>query len=158
GLSQSLGGVLSDGFEEPKTSARTVGNHRQERAFDELLEEIDDSRTAELVVGDDLFSCIGGKASGEDSQTSEHGPFVVVKEGVAPVGCGAEGPLTHGRCSRAANKDSELVVEPIGELRRREHTQPCRGELESQWDPIEGSADSFNPIWVVEPTVSGDAV
>src|SRR5262245_16966790 len=67
-LIEALGGVLTDGFEEPKTSTRTCGNPRQERAFDELLEEIDDPPTRDLVVSDDVLSRVWGEAPSEDSQ------------------------------------------------------------------------------------------
>src|SRR5262249_47414403 len=78
GLTESLGCVLTDGFEEPKTSTRTSWNSGQERTFDELFEEIDDPSRRDLVIGDDVLSRVGRKAPGEDGQASEHGPFVAV--------------------------------------------------------------------------------
>src|SRR5262249_8185673 len=116
GLTESLGGVLTDGFEEPKTSTRTSRNPRQDRAFDELFEEVDHPTTRDPVVSDDGFSGVDAKTSGEDPHPSEHAPFVVVEEAVAPVERGSQGAMTLGRCSPASSEDRELFVEPVGEL------------------------------------------
>jgi hypothetical protein len=116
GLTQPLCCILTDRFEETKTNTRTTGNTRQERTFDEPFEEIDDPSARDLGVGDDVFSGVRGKACGEDPQASEDDPFVHVEKVVATVERRSQGALALGRGARAMRKDSELIVEPIGEL------------------------------------------
>src|SRR5262249_2875182 len=113
GLIEALGRVLPDRFEEPKPSTRGSWNPRQERAFDELLEEVDDLTARELVVRDGVFSRVPGEASSEDSEASEHDPLIEVEEVVAPVeGC-SQGALARGCGSFAARKDAELVSQAV---------------------------------------------
>src|SRR5262249_7641419 len=140
GLIESLGGVLPDRFEEPKTSTRTSGNACQERAFHERLEEIDHTSAKDAVTGDDVLSRVRPKPPGEDSQASEHDLLVLIEEVIAPIECRSQGALALGRCSLAASKDRELVIEPVGEFSQREHAQLRGGKLEREPQPLDRSA------------------
>ncbi len=123
-----------------------------------MLKEVDDPRTRDLGVGDDVFGGVRTKASGEDSEAPEHGLLFLAEEVVAPVERRPEGALALGRRSPPVSEDRELVVEPVGELRRREHAQPGGGELDRERDPLERSTDPLNRIRVFDPTLSRHAL
>ena len=52
GLPESLGGVLTDGFQQPEADPEWTGLDREHRLFDQVLEQVIDLGAVEDLVSD----------------------------------------------------------------------------------------------------------
>ena len=140
GVVQVLLRVLPDGLQQPvpRLAAGRVGLH--EGACHQAREQLEDVGPVDDAAGGHGFGGIEREAPGEHAQPVEHPSLGLVEQVVRPVDRGAERLVALGRAALAAREQAEALVEALGELGRREHRDPCRGELDRERHAVESSA------------------
>ncbi len=113
-----------------------------ERLLDEPREHVGAAGHVEPVAGADRLDGGELEAAGEDGEPAEEHPLVGLEQVVAPLERRRERLLPRRRRAVARAEQAEAVVEPLGDRRRAERSQPARGELERERQAVEPEADA----------------
>ena len=140
GRLKSFGGVLTQRLQHPVPGGG-AGLDDDHGPFDEPADGVEDCPGKCTLVCDDLFSRRQGPAALEDREPVEHPLFGLRQQLVAPVDGGAQCLLPFLRGAGAGGEEGEPAPEPHGHLDGRERRHPGSGELEGEWDAVEGAAD-----------------
>ena len=78
---------------------------------------------------------------GEHRQAGQHALLVWAQQVIGPVDRGAQRGVTFDRAPLASREHAEPVIQPLRQLRRAQHRDAGRGQLQRQRDPIEAPND-----------------
>ena len=149
GLGQALLRVVADRLEHAiaRLARRRFG--QEQRLVDEPLEEV------EHLVGDDgaagrhRLGRLEGERPREHREPGEQRALGVGQQVEAPVHGGAKRPMTRQCRAAAPGQQAEAMVEPGGDLGRRQGANPGRRELDRQRDAVETVADLHDRLCVL---------
>ena len=130
--------VLADRLQEPVATLprRCVfGDHQRTR--DQRGEQVEHLDLVDPGAGTHRFGGLETAAPGKHRQAGQHALFVGGEQVVGPVDRGAQRRMAFDRAPLAPGEHTEPLVEPLRELRRAQHRDPGRGQLQRQRDPIE---------------------
>src|SRR4029077_3362184 len=122
---------------------------RHERLLDETRERVCDRQRLEPVARADLFTRLQLEAAGEDREPAEQQLLVGLEEVVAPLERRGQGLLPRRCRMAAAAQQTEPVVEPGGDRRRAQRSEPGSCELEGEWEPVKAKTDPGDVLGVL---------
>ncbi len=138
GFGEAILAELADRLEQavPRAGGGVVGD--DERLADERVEV---PQHVDLVgVVDDRAHAREVEAAGEHRRDAQQRSLVVGQQVVRPLDRVAQCELTL-RARRVALQQAEPVGESIPDLHRAHRRHPCRGQLDAQWQSVDGLAD-----------------
>jgi hypothetical protein len=101
------------------------------------------------AVGAHLLGRAEREAAGEDGEPAEQALFVLVEQPVAPLQGRQQGLLPGHAVPTALAEESEGVVEPVGDLTRRQYAYAGRGQFQGQRHPVEPETDLCDGLRVL---------
>ena len=101
------------------------------------------------ATGTHRLDRVEAESAGEDRQADEERALRIGQEVEAPVESGLQGPVTGERHPAAAGEQPEPIVERAGDLLGRQGLDPCRGELDREWNPVQSPADLDDRVRVL---------
>ena len=122
---------------------------RDERLLDETRERVCDRHRLEAVARADLFTRLQLEAAGEDREPAEQQLLVRLEEVVAPLERRGQRLLPRRRRMAAAAQQAEAVVEPGGDRRGAQRSEPGSGELERERQAVEAKTDPGDVLGVL---------
>ncbi len=152
GLGEPLGGVRTDGLQQPVAdrAGLPAGGAEQGLVEQGLVEQggeqvLDRGRVGRgavgPVLGADQVRVGEGGAAGEHGEAAQQHAFVLGEQLPAPVDHGAQGAVPVEGRAGAAVEQPEPVVQPVRDLTGGQGAQPGRGQFEGQRQAVELAAD-----------------
>ena len=142
GLVEAFAGELAQGLEHHVArGAVGTGLGVEHGLGHQARERVGDLPAVEVVAAGDGDRGGGVEGTGEDAESVEHDPFVVVEELVGPIHRRPQGLVPFHAPAPLAGEEPEPLVEVRGDIRRAHRRGPRRGELDRQRDPVHPPAD-----------------
>jgi len=107
---------------------------------DQPGDRLRDRHGGQVPPGAHRLGGVKGAATHEHRKPSQGGPLGAVEQLPAPIHHRPQGLLARQRGARARGEQPEALVQPRGQLVRRQRTHPCGGQLDRQRQPVELSA------------------
>jgi len=138
---ETFGGVVADRLKQPIAGTAVQLFGLDQALVDQGGQAVQHQPFSGVISRGDRLGRLQGPASGEDRQLAEHDLLLGIEQVVGPVDQGAEGLMAGQGRTAPPGQQPEPLIEPGADLRHRERTQPGRGELEGQRDPVQADTD-----------------
>ena len=133
--------VAANRLEQPVAPQPVAVLARDERLIDEVGEQECDLDGLEAVAGAHLLDRLQDEATRENREPPEERRLVGREEVVTPVERRLERLLAGRGRAASCTKETEPIVETVGECGGRERVDACGRELECQRKPVEAMTD-----------------
>jgi len=115
-----------------------------ERARNELRQEVDYGVVVYPIVGGHRGCRVEREAAGKDCQTTQHHPLVLAQQVVAPVQCRAQRLLPWQCSMRVAGQHPKAIAEPRIDLLDRQRASTGCGKFQRERNAVEMNANLGN--------------
>ena len=130
-LVQPLGGVLAEWLEQPIACGHTISPHDEnERLRNQAGKKVQHVSGLDARAGAHRFGRLNCEATHEHRQPIEQELLVRRQQTVAPVERGTQRSMPWGRTRRSGCQQTQLVVEPFGNLLEGQDCQPRRRKFD----------------------------
>ena len=133
--------VLPHGLEQPIARHAVAGLHGDERLVHERGDAVEDVLRLERLARADRLRRVEREAAEEHREPAQQHLLPLAEQPVAPFHRRAERAMPRQRGAAAAREQLECVVQPAGDLLRRQHAHARGGQLDRERDAVEATAD-----------------